>query len=159
MSSTNTAVVAMQSSARATGDEAGRNCVRRVFAAAKLRNGVPQRRRLAKSRLRSARPPHCGLEFMFEAQVKVQCNGLGGTDLSLAGGRTSYACGARGFRAVPATENRTGLLASRPCGAARLGVPVPMRFANGQQNADRRDPPRGDPGGGFARQSRRRIRL
>ncbi len=47
----------------------------------------------------------------------------------------------------------------RRCGAAASGTPALMRLANGQQNAHRRDPSGGDPGGRSARQPRRGIRL
>ena len=159
ISSTNTAFVATQSSAKANGDEDDPDRARSAFAAAKPLNGVaPHRRHLAKSRPRSALPPHRGLEFMFEAQVKAYIKQLGSARLSLAGGWPFYACGARNLRAAPLNKNRTCFLASRRCGATRTGT-VPMRFANGQQNAHRRDPSGGDPGGGFARQPRRGIRL
>src|SRR5262249_32725084 len=39
------------------------------------------------------------------------------------------------------------------------GVRGPVRFSNGRQNVDRRDPPGGDPGRRATRQSRRGIRL
>ena len=159
MSSTNTAFVAAQSSAKASGDEDDPDRARLSFIAAKPRNAVaPHRRHLAKSRPRSALPPHRGLEFMFEAQVKVYIKSLGSVRLSFADGRPFYACGARNLPTAPFNENRTGFLASRRCGATRAGT-VPKRFANGQQNAHRRDPSGGDPGGGFARQPRRGIRL
>ena len=152
MSSTDTAFAATQSSAKANGDEddtGDRGC--RAFAAAKPLNGVaPHRRYLAKLRPRSALPSRRGLEFMFEAQVKAYIARLGGVRLSLADGWPFYACGARNLRAAPLNKNRTCFLASRRCGATRTGT-VPMRFANGQQNAHRRDPSGGDPGGGFAR--------
>src|SRR5262249_39147758 len=101
---------------------------------------------------------------MFEAQVKVQLTRLGSTYPSLAVGRTSFACGARRLQTVPTTENWTGApvwgrYVPRRNGATQAAKPVPMRFANGQQNAYRRDPSGGDPGGCPARQSRRRIRL
>jgi hypothetical protein len=159
MSSTDTALAATQSSAKASGDEDDPDRARRAFAVAKPLNGVaPHRRHLAKSRPRSALPSRRGLEFMFEAQVKVPIKRLGSVRLSLADGRPFYACSARNLQAAPLNENRTCFLASRRCGATRAGT-VPMRFANGQQNAHRRDPSGGDPGGGFARQPRRGIRL
>jgi len=43
--------------------------------------------------------------------------------------------------------------------ARKRAGPALMRLANGQQNAYRRDPSGGDPGGCLARQSRRRIRF
>src|SRR5215813_14223650 len=156
MSSTKTASVATQSSAEARGDEDGPDRARRAFTAAKPLNGVaPHHQHLAKSRPRSALPSRRGLEFMFEAQVKVSIKRPG---RSLADGRPFYACGARNFRIAPLNENRTGVIASRRCGATRADTAL-MRFANGQQNAHRRDPSGGDPGGGFARQPRRGIRL
>ena len=163
MSSTDTAFAATQSSAKANGDEDEPDRARCAFAAAKPLNGVaPHRRHLAKSRPRSALPPHRGLEFMFEAQVKlhvkVYSKRLGSVRLSLADGRPFYACGARNLRTAPLNENRACFLASRRCGRTRAGT-VRKRFANGQQNAHRRDPSGGDPGGGFARQPRRGIRL
>src|ERR1700751_1490726 len=159
MCSTNTAFVATQSSAKASGDEDDPDRARRTFTAAKPLNGVaPHRPHLAKSRPRFALPSRRGLEFMFEAQVKVYTKRAGRIRLSLADGRPFYACGARNFRTAPFNKNRPGFLASRRCGATRAGT-VPMRFANGQQNAHRRDPSGGDPGGSFARQPRRRIRL
>jgi hypothetical protein len=155
--SANMAFVAAQSSAKASGDEDDPDRARLAFVAAKPRNAdAPHRRHLAKSRPRSALPSHRGLEFMFEAQVKVYIQRLGSV-LSFADGRPFYACGARNLLTAPFNENRTGFLASRRCGATR-GT-VLKRFANGQQNAHRRDPSGGDPGGGFARQSRRGIRL
>ena len=158
MSSTNAAFVATQSWAKACGDEDDRNRARCTFAAAKLLNGVaPHRRHLAKSRLRSALPSHRGLEFMFEAQVQVCIKRPGSVRSPLTDGRSFSACGARSLRTVPVHENRTDLLASRRCGATR--ATALKRFANGQQNAHRRNPTGGDPGGGFARQPRRRIRL
>jgi hypothetical protein len=151
MSSTDTAFAATQSFAKASGDEDDPDRAHRAFAAAKPLNGVaPHRRHRAKSRPRPALPSHRGLEFMFEAQVKAYIKQLGSARLSLAGGWPFYACGARNLRAAPFNENRTCSLASRRCGATRTGT-VPMRFANGQQNAHRRDPSGGDPGGGFAR--------
>ena len=159
MSSTNTAFVATQSSAKASGDKDDRDRSRRLFAAVKPLNSVaPRRRHLAKSRPRSALPFYRGLEFMFEAQVKASIKRLGSVRSPLTSGSSFCACGARSLRAVKFNENRTDLPASRRCGATRAGT-VPMRFANGQQNAHRRDPSGGDPGGGFARQSRRGIRL
>jgi hypothetical protein len=157
MSSTNTALVATQSSAEASGDKGDPDRVRVTFVAAKPRNAIaPYCRQLAKSRPRSALPSRRGLEFMFEAQVKVYVKRLG--SVSLADGRPCSACRARNLRTAPVNENRTVILASRRCGATRTGT-VPMRSANGQQNAHRRDPSGGDPGGGFARQPRRGIRL
>ena len=159
MSSMNTAIVATKSSAEASGDEDGLDRARGVSVAAKPLNGVaPHRQHLAKTRPRSALPSHRGLELMFEAQVKVSVKRLGSDRLLLAGGRPFYACGARNLRTAPGNENRTAILASRRYGAMRTGT-VPMRSANGQQNAHRRDPSGGDPGGGFARQPRRGIRL
>ncbi|HEX8808320.1 MAG TPA: hypothetical protein VF760_04925, partial [Xanthobacteraceae bacterium] len=79
MSPTETAFAATQSSAKATGDEDDPDRARRAFAAAKPLNGVaPHRRHLAKSRPRSALPSHCGLEFMFETQVKGYIKRLSG---------------------------------------------------------------------------------
>jgi hypothetical protein len=159
MSSMNPAFAATQSFAKASGDEDDPDRARRTFAAAKPLNGVaPHRRRVAKSRPRSALPYRRGLEFMFEAQVKVYVKRLGSVRLSLADDRPFRACRPRSSWTAPLNENRTGFLASRRCGATRAGA-VSMRFANGQQNAHRRDPSGGDPGGGFARQPRRRIRF
>jgi len=88
MSSTDAALAATQSSAKASGDEDDPDRARRAFAVAKPLNGVaPHRRHLAKSRPRSALPSRRGLEFMFEAQVKVPIKRLGSVRLSLADGR------------------------------------------------------------------------
>ena len=124
-------------------------------------HAVSKRKKL---RPRLARPPHRGLEFMFEAQVFVQhgqgrFTKHGSVHAALAGLRDLSACRTRGFRSVPFTEYRAHALCPRRCGVARAGVPASKRFANAQQNAHRRDPSRGDPGGRFARQPRRRIRL
>ena len=130
-------------------------------AGAVSRHIVSKRKKL---RPRLALPPHRGLEFMVEAQVFVQ-NGqgrftkYGSVHASLAGLRDLSACRSRDFQSVPFTENQAHAHRLRRCGAARAGVPAAKRIANGQQNAHRRDPSRGDPGGRFARQSRRRIRL
>jgi hypothetical protein len=151
MSSTNTAFVATQSTAKASGDKDDPDRARRAFKAAKPLNAVaPHRRHLAKSRPRFALPSRRGLEFMFEAQVKVCIKRLGSVGLPVADGRPFYACGARNLRTAPFNENRTGFLASRRCGATRAGT-VPMRIANGQQDAHRRDPSGGNPGGRPAR--------
>src|SRR5271170_5261425 len=112
----------------------------------------------AKLRLRSAPPPHRGLEFMFEAQVQVRSEMPGGVHAALAGLRTFAACPPPGFRSVPFTDNRSGTPFLRRCGA-ESAEPTLMRSDNGQQNAYRRDPSGGDPGGRPARQPRRRIRL
>src|SRR5262249_17050472 len=150
MSSTDTVFAATQSSAKASGDEDEPDRARRAFPAAKPLNGVaPHCRHLAKSRPRSALPSRRGFAFMFEAQFQVYIKRHRSVPFPLADARPFYACGPPTLRAAPLSENRTRPLACRRCGATRAGA-VPMRFANGQQNADRRDPSGGDPGGGFA---------
>src|SRR5215470_18969952 len=97
ISSTDTASAATQSSAKASGDEDEPDRARRAFAAAEPLNGVaPHCRHLAKSRPRSALPSRRGLEFMFEAQVKVYVKRLG--SVSLADRRPCSACRARNLR-------------------------------------------------------------
>src|SRR5262249_29012305 len=157
ISSTDTASAATQSSAKASGDEDEPDRARRAFAAAEPLNGVaPHCRHLAKSRPRSTLPSRRGLEFMFEPQVKVYIKRLGSGRLAPA--RLLIVRCARNRRPTPRNEKRTFSPAPRRCGATRAGM-VSMRFTNGQQNAHRRDPSGGDPGGGFARQPRRGIRL
>ena len=82
-------------------------------------HAVSKRKKL---RPRLARPPHRGLEFMFEAQVFVQhgqgrFTKHGSVHAALAGLRDLSACRTRGFRSVPFTEYR----------AHALCLPPPMR--------------------------------
>src|SRR5262249_30150856 len=117
MSSTNTASVATQSSAEARGDEDGPDRARRAFIAAKPLNGVaPHHQHVANARPLSALPSRRVLDFMLEAQVRFSIKRPG---RSLADGRLFYAGGARTFRIAPLNENRTGVIASRRCGATR----------------------------------------
>ena len=109
-----------------------------------------------------------GLEFMFEAQVfqgkafpteaKVR-SGWHGDVPTLAGCSVDTDRRARSPRSVPFTDNRAGPRFPSPMRRGRNGTPPVVRLQNGQQNAHRRDPSRGDPGGRSARQSRRGIRL
>ena len=60
----------------------------------------------------------------------------------------------------PSHSPKIGLALAFPADAARKRAgPALMRLANGQQNAYRRDPSGGNPGGGSTWQPRRRIRL
>ena len=109
-----------------------------------------------------------GLEFMFEAQVfqgkafpteaKVR-SGWHGDVPTFAGCSVDTDRRARSPRSVPFTDNRAGPRFPSPMRRGASGTPPVVRLQNGQQNAHRRDPSRGDPGGRFARQSRRGIRL
>jgi hypothetical protein len=91
-SSTNTAIVAMQSFAKATGDKDGLDPARRALAsgraAERCRAASPA---LAKTRRRSALPHHRGSELMFETQVKVSIQRLG-SDLFVACRRPAFLC-------------------------------------------------------------------
>src|ERR1700691_3754845 len=108
-----------------------------------LRHAVSTR---AKLRPRPALPPHRGLELMFEAQVEVRFGRHGGVHAALAGLRTNSAWRPRGFRSVPFNENRVSNAFLADAARKRAG-PALMRLANGQQNAHRRDPSGGNPGG------------
>ena len=119
-----------------------------------------------------------GLEFMFEAQVfrrqvfrgkvfqgkafpteaKVR-SGWHGDVPALAGCSIDPDRRARSPRSVPFTDNRAGPRFPSPMRRGASGTPPVVRLQNGQQNAHRRDPSGGDPGGRTARQSRRGIRL
>ena len=119
-----------------------------------------------------------GLEFMFEAQVfrrqvfrgkvfqgkafpaeaKVR-SGWHGDVPTFAGCSVDTDRRARSPRSVPFTDNRAGPRFPSPMRRGANGTPPVVRLQNGQQNAHRRDPSRGDPGGRSARQSRRGIRL
>src|SRR5215210_2301657 len=104
---------------------------------------------------RIALPRRCGFEDMFTSNVKVLA-GRGCGQAAAHDQRPSHSS----YRSVAARP-------LNPFGRARL-APLPavpsyrraaasplarQRFFNGQQNAHRREPPGGNPGGGPARQS------
>ena len=116
MSSTNTALVATQSSAEASGDKGDPDRVRVTFVAAKPRNAIaPHCRQLAKSRPRSALPSRRGLEFMFEAQPRSMSNGSAVFRLPMAGLALLAALATFG----PLQSTKIGPLSSPPADAAR----------------------------------------
>ena len=144
-------------------EEDSRSLARRMLRPAAQAAARPWRRsreHQRELRRRPALPPHRGLEFMFEAQVTGPINVARQRSMPRSPARsTSCATSRRNFRSVPLHRQRAAPCSPPPMRRGARGHAGPHEISNGQQNAHRRDPSGGDPGGRSARQSRRRIRL